>query len=169
MEETKMAITIKYDITEVGGERLEKEGIFTMKIKSVKEYTEGSSDQIIVVLMNKEEKEVSHFVPVEGKGAFLFRDLASALGVSLKEEGSLDVEKWVGKMLDVEVFYDEDYDRYKVKRVDKKGNMEAVGSTKKVVEEVVQTTHTPDTSWMEEDTPIVATPVVEEDEDDDWD
>ncbi len=159
-----MAIKIKYDVTEVGGERLEKEGVFTMKIKSIKEYDEGVTPQIIVVLKNKEEKEVTHFVHLEGKGAFVFRDLASALNVSLKEEGELDVEKWVGKMLDVEIKYNEEYDRYQVRRVDKKGAMEPTVEEKEevVAEEVTQT---PDTSWMEEEAPAVE----DEAEDDDWD
>lgn len=121
-----MAIKVQYDITEAVGAPLKAAGVFKLKVASITEHDEN--DAIMVRWEASNGDGLQDYVGLSGKAAFKFQQYAELLSprTELKEEGTFDVEKWIGKQADVIVVYDEEYERFTIKDIAKKGSLNAV-------------------------------------------
>lgn len=120
-----MALKIKYDLSETNEFGFfNKAGVYQVKIHSV-ELNENNDEQLIFTFTDKAaEKSIKSYVMYTGKGAFVFRNIAEAIGKKLKTDGNVDVETWVGKILEVALGYTDDSEYIQVLSYGKKGTLE---------------------------------------------
>lgn len=120
-----MALKIKYDLSETNEFGFfDKAGVYQVKIHSV-ELNEKNEEQLIFTFTDKAaEKSIRSYVMYTGKGAFVFRNIAEAIGKKLKTDGNVDVETWVGKILEVALGYTDDSEYIQILSYGKKGTLE---------------------------------------------
>ena len=162
-------LKIKYDLSETGGSRIQAAGVYTVKIKEIK-LNDDRDDMISVIYIDKDSNIQYDNIMLSGKGAFTFELLANAIGVKLKESGGIDLSTWIGKVLDIEVEYDDEYDNYKVTKKAKKGTLTkaATGSlANDFDEEAANTPIKKEVKETKKATTVEIDDTVDEDEDDD--
>ena len=93
---------ISYNVTETG-DYLTVPGNYAAKISKVEVTASKAGNPMLVVTLSTKEGSIRDNIMLSGKGAFKLIDLTKAVNLKLKDSGSFDADKLLGKKVGITV------------------------------------------------------------------